>query len=50
MITFYSFPSPLEGEGGALAPDEGAAKSKHLTQLTYPSAALRAPSPSRAEG
>ena len=35
MITFYSFPSPLEGEGGALAPDEGAAKCKHLTQINH---------------
>jgi very-short-patch-repair endonuclease len=25
----YSFPSPLEGEGGALAPDEGSFKSKN---------------------
>ncbi len=35
MITSLFFPSPLEGEGGALAPDEGAAKFKHLTQTNH---------------
>ena len=35
MITFSSFPSPHEGEGAPLGADEGAAKSKHLTQINH---------------
>ncbi len=35
MITLYSFPSPLAGEGAPLGADEGAAKCKHRTQLNH---------------